>query len=214
MPAIVQGWYNGSEAGVAIASVLCGDANPSGKLPMTWNDRLEDYAAHALNTYPGTWRDDKKEIIDEEYKEGVFVGYRWNDLKKIKPVFAFGHGLSYTTFALSNLRSSSTRMLRSGTITFTVTVKNIGPRAGAEVVQLYIHDSASTVERPYKELKGFQKVYLQPGESKDVSITINAQSLSFFDEATHAWKAELGDFTALVGNSSDNLPLRARFTLE
>ncbi|MCF0196819.1 MAG: glycoside hydrolase family 3 C-terminal domain-containing protein [Bacteroidaceae bacterium] len=214
VPAIVQGWYNGSEAGVAIASVLCGDANPSGKLPMTWNDRLEDYAAHALNTYPGTWRDDKKEIIDEEYKEGVFVGYRWNDLKKIKPVFAFGHGLSYTTFALSNLRSSSTRMLRSGTITFTVTVKNIGPRAGAEVVQLYIHDSASTVERPYKELKGFQKVYLQPGESKDVSITINAQSLSFFDEATHAWKAELGDFTALVGNSSDNLPLRARFTLE
>ena len=212
VPAIVQGWFIGSEAGEALASVLCGDANPSGKLPMTWNDKLEDYAAHALGTYPGTWRADST-IIDEEYKEGVFVGYRWNEAKKVKPVFAFGHGLSYTTFAISNLRLSSNTMNVDGTITATVSVKNTGNRAGAEVVQLYINDAKASVERPYKELKGFQKVYLEPGESKDVNITINKQSLSFFDEVAHDWKAEPGDFTVLVGNASDNVPLKAKFKL-
>lgn len=213
VPAIVQGWFIGSEAGEALASVLCGDANPSGKLPMTWNDKLEDYAAHALGTYPGTWRADST-IIDEEYKEGIFVGYRWNDAKKVKPVFAFGHGLSYTTFSISNLRLSSSTMNADGSVTATVSVKNTGNRAGAEVVQLYINDAKASVERPYKELKGFQKVYLQPGESKDVNITINKQSLSFFDEAAHDWKAEPGDFTVLVGNASDNVPLKAKFKLQ
>ena len=213
VPAIVQGWFIGSEAGEALASVLCGDANPSGKLPMTWNDKLEDYAAHALGTYPGTWRADST-IIDEEYKEGIFVGYRWNDAKKVKPVFAFGHGLSYTTFSISNLRLSSSTMNADGSITATVSVKNTGNRAGAEVVQLYINDAKASVERPYKELKGFQKVYLQPGESKDVNITINRQSLSFFDEAAHDWKAEPGNFTVLVGNASDNVPLKAKFKLQ
>ena len=213
VPAIVQGWFIGSEAGEALASVLCGDANPSGKLPMTWNDKLEDYAAHALGTYPGTWRADST-IIDEEYKEGIFVGYRWNDAKKVKPVFAFGHGLSYTTFSISNLRLSSSTMNADGSITATVSVKNTGNRAGAEVVQLYINDAKASVERPYKELKGFRKVYLQPGESKDVNITINRQSLSFFDEAAHDWKAEPGDFTVLVGNASDNVPLKAKFKLQ
>ncbi len=213
VPAIVQGWFIGSEAGEALASVLCGDANPSGKLPMTWNDKLEDYAAHALGTYPGTWRVDST-IIDEEYKEGVFVGYRWNDLKKVKPVFAFGHGLSYTTFSISDLRLSSDVISQDGTITATVTVKNTGDRAGAEVVQLYINDAKASVERPYKELKGFQKVCLNPGESKEVSITIDRQALSFFDEKAHDWKAEPGEFTALVGNASDNLPLKAKFKLK
>lgn len=213
VPAIVQGWYNGSEAGEALASVLCGDANPSGKMPFTWNDKLEDYAAHALGTYPGTWRDNK-EIIDEEYAEGVFVGYRWNDLKKIKPVFAFGHGLSYTTFQLSNLSLSAPTMTADGQILATVTVKNTGSRAGAEVVQLYINDKKASVERPYKELKGFKKVYLQPGQSTEVTIPITRQSLSFFDEASHAWKAEAGEFTALVGNASDNITLKAKFELK
>lgn len=213
VPAIVQGWFGGSEAGDAIASILCGDANPSGKLPMTWNDKLEDYGAHALNTYPGTWREDHQ-IIDEEYKEGLYVGYRWNDLKKVKPVFAFGHGLSYTTFELSNLRLSDNVMHKDGTITATVTVRNTGDRAGAEVVQLYINDVKASVDRPYKELKGFDKVYLEPGQSKDVKITIDVKALSFFDEAAHDWKAEPGEFTALVGNASDNLPLKAKFRLE
>lgn len=214
VPAIVQGWFGGSQAGEAIASVLCGDANPSGKLPMTWNDRLEDYGAHALGTYPGTWREGDEKIIDEEYKEGIYVGYRWNDLKKVKPVFAFGHGLSYTTFAMSNLRLSDKVMTKDGKLAATVTVTNTGDRAGAEVVQLYINDVKASVDRPYKELKGFDKVYLQPGESKDVTIEINTRSLSFFDEAAHNWKAEEGEFIVLVGNASDNLPLKAKFQLQ
>lgn len=213
VPAIVQGWYNGSEAGEAIAAILTGDANPSGKLPYTWPQKLEDVGAHALNAYPGTWRADKQ-IIDEEYKEGIYVGYRWADKQKTHPLFAFGHGLSYTTFNLSNLRADKTEMTRDGKITFTVTVSNTGKRAGAETVQLYIHDAKSSVDRPYKELKGFTKVYLQPGESKDVSISIANDALSFYDEATSAWKSEDGKFEALVGDASDNLKLKKAFTLK
>lgn len=213
VPAIVQGWYNGSEAGEAIAAILTGDANPSGKLPYTWPQKLDDVGAHALNAFPGTWRADKK-IIDEEYKEGIYVGYRWADKQKTSPLFAFGHGLSYTTFSLSNLRADNSAMTRDGKITFTVTVSNTGKRAGAETVQLYIHDAKSTVDRPYKELKGFAKVYLQPGESKDVSISIANDTLSFYDEATGAWKSEDGKFEALVGDASDNLKLKKAFELK
>lgn len=213
VPAIVQGWYNGSEAGEAFAAILTGDANPSGKLPYTWPQKLDDVGAHALNAFPGTWRADKK-IIDEEYKEGIYVGYRWADKQKTSPLFAFGHGLSYTTFSLSNLRADNSAMTRDGKITFTVTVSNTGKRAGAETVQLYIHDAKSTVDRPYKELKGFAKVYLQPGESKDVSISIANDALSFYDEATGAWKSEDGKFEALVGDASDNLKLKKAFELK
>lgn len=213
VPAIVQGWYLGSESGNALAAVLTGDVNPSGKLPFTWPAKLEDVGAHALNTYPGTWRPDHK-IIDEEYKEGIYVGYRWVDHAKTTPLFAFGHGLSYTQFKLSNLRADKTSMTRDGQITFTVKVTNTGKVAGAEVVQLYIHDEKSSLERPYKELKGFQKVYLEPGESKEVSITINNESLSFYDDKAGAWKSEEGDFEALVGNASDNLPLKLKFQLK
>lgn len=213
VPAIVQGWYIGSVAGEALASVLVGDTNPSGKLPFTWVASLQDVGAHALNTYPGTWRP-KKDIIDIEYKEGIYVGYRWADREKTKPVFAFGHGLSYTTFKISNLRSSANSMSADGTLTFTVNVKNTGSRTGSEVVQLYIHDIKSSVDRPYKELKGFAKVNLKPGESRDVEISIDKRALSFYDEQSRDWKAEPGKFEALVGNASDNLPLKATFELK
>lgn len=213
VPAIVQGWYIGSVAGEALAAVLTGDTNPSGKLPFTWHASLKDVGAHALNTYPGTWRP-KKDIIDIEYKEGIYVGYRWTDLKKIKSTFAFGHGLSYTTFAISNLRTSAKSMQSDGTLTFTVNVKNTGKREGSEVVQLYIHDVKSSVDRPYKELKGFAKVNLKPGESRDVEITIDKRALSFYDELSHDWKAEPGKFEALVGNASDNLSLKTAFELK
>ena len=211
--AIVQGWYLGSEAGEALASILVGDANPSGKLPFTWPGKLDDVGAHALNTYPGTWRSDKK-IIDEDYKEGLYVGYRWVDHAKTKPDFAFGHGLSYTTFRLSNLRLSANTMTKDGHITLTVNVKNTGSREGAEVVQLYIHDVKSSLERPYKELKGFAKVGLKPGESKDVSIDVNNEALSFYDDRAGKWTSEAGEFVALVGTSSDSLPLKAAFSLK
>lgn len=218
--AIVQAWFIGSEAGNAIADVLMGDANPSGKLPFTWYARLNDCGAHALNTYPGTWRSAKdksagsSKIIDEEYKEGVYVGYRWTDKNNIKPTFAFGHGLSYTTFSMSNLRQSAKEMTRDGKLTFTVTVKNTGSKRGAETVQLYIKDKKSSVDRPVKELKGFKKVWLEPGEQKDVDMTIDNNALAYYDETTGTWKSEDGEFEALVGNASDNIMLKSRFMLK
>lgn len=218
--AIVQAWFIGSEAGNAIADVLMGDANPSGKLPFTWYARLNDCGAHALNTYPGTWRSAKdksagsSKIIDEEYKEGVYVGYRWTDKNNIKPTFAFGHGLSYTTFSMSNLRQSAKEMTRDGKLTFTVTVKNTGSKRGAETVQLYIKDIKSSVDRPVKELKGFKKVWLEPGEQKDVDMTIDNNALAYYDETTGTWKSEDGEFDALVGNASDNIMLKSRFMLK
>lgn len=218
--AIVQSWFIGSEAGNAIADVLAGDANPSGKLPFTWYASLNDCGAHALKTYPGTWRNtnDKAagsdKVIDEEYKEGIYVGYRWTDKHNIRPTFAFGHGLSYTTFSISNLRLSSKEMTRNGKLTFTVTVKNTGTRRGAETVQLYIKDIKPIIDRPVKELKGFKKVWLDAGEQQDVDITIDNSALAYYDEATSAWKSDNGEFEALIGNASDNTTLKGRFALK
>lgn len=213
VPAIVQGWFIGSEAGEALASVLVGDANPSGKLPFTWYQRLDDCGAHALNAFPGVWRDDYK-IIDEEYKEGIFVGYRWTDKQKIRPLFAFGHGLSYTTFKLGKLVADKKQLTAGGQISFTVSVTNTGSRAGSETVQLYISDKQCSVERPVKELKAFQKVFLQPGESQDVTLTIGCDALSFYNEAKGQWTAEPGIFEALVGTVSDNLTGKISFELQ
>ena len=212
--AIVQGWFIGSEAGNALADVLLGRVNPSGKLPFTWYEALEDCAAHALNTYPGTWRADDSKIIDEEYKEGVFVGYRWTDRQRRRPAYAFGHGLSYTTFSLSKAVADKKEITAADNITFTVSVKNTGAVAGAEVVQLYVADKKASVERPLKELKAFQKVFLQPGESRDVRLTIGRDALSFYDEATSSWKAEPGEFEALIGTASDQISSKVKFLLK
>ena len=213
VPAIMQGWFIGSEAGEALASVLVGDANPSGKLPFTWYQRLDDCGAHALNAFPGVWRDDYK-IIDEEYKEGIYVGYRWTDKQKIRPLFAFGHGLSYTTFKLGKLMADKQQLSAGGQISFTVNVTNTGSRAGGETVQLYISDKQCSVDRPVKELKAFQKVFLQPGESRDVTLTIGCDALSFYNEAKGEWTAEPGAFEALVGTASDNLTGKITFELQ
>lgn len=209
---IVQGWFLGSTAGEALADVLTGRANPSGKLPYTWWQKLNDVPAHKLNTYPGTWRKDEK-IIDEEYKEGIFVGYRWVDKEKVTPVFAFGHGMSYTTFKIGKATADKAKLAQGDSITFTVSVENTGTKAGAEVVQLYVRDCKSSLVRPYKELKAFKKVYLKPGEVKEVKLTIGTDALSFFDDKAHKWTAEPGDFEALIGNSSDNLKQKVKFVL-
>ena len=215
VPAVVQGWFIGSESGKAIASVLAGDVNPSGKLPFTWYANLNQCGAHALNAYPGTWRPDHK-IIDEEYKEGIFVGYRWLDKQKKKqaPLFPFGYGLSYTTFKLGKLKADKTSMTSDEKITFTIDITNTGSLAGAETVQLYISDKKCSVERPLKELKAFQKVMLQPGETKTVSLTIDQQALSFYNETLSQWTAEPGTFEALVGTASNQLPARCSFELK
>ena len=212
VPAIVQGWFIGSEAGEALASVLAGDVNPSGKLPFTWYARLEDCGAHATGSYPGTWRDGHQ-IIDEAYKEDIFVGYRWTDKQHIKPLFPFGYGLSYTTFKVSNLRADKKEMTADDQLTITVDVKNVGFSAGAEVMQLYIGDTKSSQPRPVKELKGFKKVYLEPGETQQVSFTIDRSALSFYDEKTGDWTAEPGEFVAMVNNSSAPTHNLIRFML-
>ena len=207
--AIIQGWYIGSEAGNALADVIMGKVNPSGKLPFTWYTRLEDCAAHALNTYPGEWHDG---MLEEEYKEGVYVGYRWTDKQKKCPTYAFGYGMSYTTFKISDVKADSKTIADDKPITVTATVTNTGKVAGAETVQLYIHDVKSSIDRPVKELKGFQKVFLEPGESKTVSITVDVNALKFYDESISDWRAEKGDFEALVGNASDNITAKVKFS--
>ena len=204
VPAIVQAWYLGTEAGSAIASVLMGDANPSGKLPFTFPAKLEDVPAHQLGEYPSGTKNGK--IFDEKYNESIFVGYRWTDKQnKVKPLFPFGHGLSYTTFAYSKPTADKKTMSVDDTITFTVRVKNTGARHGQEVVQLYISDKKSSLPRPIKELKGFSKVSLAPGEEKAVSITVAKDALSFFDDAKHEWVAEPGRFEAVIAASAADI---------
>lgn len=212
VPSIVQAWYLGTESGNAIASVLMGDVNPSGKLPFTFPVALEDVGAHKLGEYPGVPRNDGSGIVDEKYNEGIFVGYRWAEKNKIAPLFPFGHGLSYTTFAYGTPVASSKTMTADGNIQVSLTVKNTGAVAGKEVVQLYIGDEKSSVPRPVKELKGFRKVELLPGEEKEVVFTITDDDLKFFDAAAHAWKAEPGKFKAYVAASATDV--RATLTFE
>ena len=213
VPAVVQAWFIGSESGEAIASVLAGDVNPSGKLPFTWYASLGQCGAHATGSYPGTWREDYK-IIDEEYKEGIYVGYRYTDANGLKPLFAFGHGLSYTTFKLGKAVADKQVMTADGKLTITVPVTNTGSRAGSETVQLYIAAKGSKVDRPVKELKAFQKVYLQPGETRDVTLTIGTDALSYYDETTSQWRADAGKYEALLGTASNKLSTKYTFKLE
>ena len=185
VPAILQAWFLGSEAGNAIADVLFGDVNPSGKLPYTWYQRLDDCGAHALKA-----------------------------LQKIRPLFAFGHGLSYTTFKLGKPVADKKQLTADEKISFTVNVTNTGTRVGAETVQLYVCDKKASVDRPVKELKAFQKVFLLPGESRDVTLTIGRDALSFYDEVKGQWTAEPGQFEALIGTASDSLTGKCLFELK
>ena len=207
--AIVQGWYGGSESGHALADVLTGAVNPSGKLPFTMPKSLIDGPLKTERQYPGI-REEGKQWWQEYYDEGVFIGYRWYDTQNIPVDFAFGHGLSYTTFEIG--KASVKRSGAGWKVSATVT--NTGKVAGAEVVQLYVSDSEASVARPAKELKGFEKVYLNPGESKKVSFTINKEALSFFDADKHEWVAEPGEFHALIGASSADIRADLPFTLK
>ena len=213
VPAVVQAWFIGSEAGEAIASVLAGDVNPSGKLPFTWYASLDQCGAHATGSFPGTWREDYK-IIDEEYKEDIYVGYRWTDSKGLRPLFPFGFGLSYTTFKLGKAQADKQQLTNGQQISFIVPVTNTGSRAGSETVQLYIAAKDSKVERPVKELKAFQKVYLQPGETRNVTLTIGTDALSYYDETSSSWRADAGKFEAFIGTASNNLPVKCPFQLK
>jgi len=207
VPAIAQVWFGGSEAGHGIADVLFGDVCPSGKLPFTFPIQLEDGPAHQ----PGcVFPNDSLTC----YNEGIYVGYRWFEHKNIKPLFAFGHGLSYTTFEYGDASLSRNSLREGGSVRLSVPVRNTGSVAGAEVVQLYIRDPQAFVDRPEKELKGFEKVYLEPGQTSTVEFTITADALSYFDETAHKWVAEPGEFIALVGSASDDIRTTASFKLK
>ena len=205
--AIVEAWYCGSQAGTALADVLFGKVNPSGKLPMTFPVRLEDNGAHALNAY------DRK-ATRVEYKEGIFVGYRWAQKKDVKPLFAFGHGLSYTTFSYGDASVSKAAIPANGTLSVSVDVTNTGNREGKEVVQLYIGDDEASVERPVMELKGFRKIALKPGETQKVSFTIEPDMLKFYDVNASDWTLEKGTFTAYVGAASDDIRTKVSFEVK
>ena len=212
VPAIVQDWYIGSEAGPALAAILMGDANPSGKLPFTFPVKLEDNSAHALGEFV---YERKNEVVDVKYNESIFVGYRWADKqKKVKPLFAFGHGLSYTTFEYGKAMADKKEMGMDEVLTITVPVTNTGNREGLEVVQLYISDLKSSLPRPLKELKGFQKVRLVPGETKEITFTIAKDALSFYDDAQQIWIAEPGKFEAIVAASATDIKSKVVFNLK
>ncbi|MFT5298604.1 MAG: beta-glucosidase [Colwellia sp.] len=201
--AIVWGWYGGMEAGHAFADVLFGKINPSGKMPITLPEKLEHTAPIALNDY------NEKESL---YSEGVFIGYRWFEQQHIKPTFTFGHGLSYTEFEVSNIQFSREIMRGNDNIIVTAQVKNTGEMAGSEVVQLYLHDKQASVDRPIKELKGFDKVFLQPGETQQISIELSKRDLSFWDIKTNDWLAEPGEFEVQLGTSLDKILLKKTFS--
>jgi len=203
--AVVQAWYLGQETGNAIADVLFGDVNPSGKLPTTFPKRLQDNPAY-LN-YPG----ENGQVL---YGEGLFVGYRYYDKKDIAPLFPFGYGLSYTTFAYRDLQLSKHKFSAGETIGFSVDVENTGSRAGKEIVQVYVRDTQSRLVRPEKELQAFAKVMLEPGETKTVEFTLDQEALSYYDPASKRWVAESGEFQVLVGSSSRNIHLVESFDFE
>ncbi|MBO4820077.1 MAG: glycoside hydrolase family 3 C-terminal domain-containing protein [Prevotella sp.] len=213
VPAVIQGWFLGSEAGLALADVLTGETCPSGKLPFTWLAKLEDCGAHTTGSYPGTWRADH-EVIDEEYKEDIFVGYRWSDRQKVKPLFPFGHGLSYTTFKMFDVTTDKRELTANDSLTVTVSVSNTGKVPGATTVQLYISDKKCSLPRPEKELKAFKKVFLSPSEQRVVKLTIGRDALSFYDDRTQQWTAEPGDFEALVGFSAGDIKSKVKFKLK
>lgn len=218
--AILYAWYLGQNGNIALAEILSGETNPSGKLPITIEKDFKDSPGHDyvpagtnLNT---TWEDDINmdfPIHEIKYKEGVLVGYRWYDTKGIEPLFHFGYGLSYTTFSFSNVNISKKEFNKGDTLSVEFTVTNTGNVEGAEVAQVYVRDIQSSVLRPFKELKGFKKVFLKPGESKTVRITLREKDFSYWDENKKDWYAEPGEFEILIGSSSKDIKLKTRVKL-
>jgi beta-glucosidase len=209
VPAMLQTWYPGEEGGTALTDILFGNVNPSGRLPITWEKRLEDNPAYA-NYYPqpGT-----NKIV---YKEGIFVGYRGYEHNGTKPLFPFGFGLSYTTFKYSNLSVKPAANSGNGSgplyeVTFDVT--NTGKRAGADVAQVYVGEEQAKVPRPAKELKGFQRVDLRPGETRKVTIPLNARAFTYYDVDGKRWHADPDSFNVLVGRSVEDIQLQGKVKL-
>ena len=205
VPAILDLWYGGQEGGNAIADILFGDANPSGKLPVSFVKEWKDSPAYGH--YPG-------ENLQVDYAEGIYVGYRYFDKHKVEPLFPFGYGLSYTKFDYSDLKVSPDHVVPGKPVEVSLRVHNGGSRSGAEVVELYVHDGHSSVDRPTQELKGFRRVDLAPGETKDVQFTLDRGAMAFYSAAKKDWLAEPGEFDVLVGSSSRDIKLKGSFNLQ
>jgi beta-glucosidase len=205
VPAFFETWYPGQEGGIALAQLLFGDYSPSAKLPISWERRWEDSAVHD-SYYP---KDTGKKIV---YSEGVFLGYRHFDKIGIKPLFPFGYGLSYTTFAYKNLSLTPATISGMQTATVSFDIANTGTRAGAEVAEVYVGEANAKVPRPVKELKGFAKVELAPGETKHVSITLDQRAFSYYDVGKHAWTADAGDYKIYVARSAEQVELSGVIT--
>jgi beta-glucosidase len=195
--AMLMSWFNGSEGGNAIADVLLGNVNPSGKLPFTFPASLADSPAFSLGTFPGD--------NNVEYKEGSLVGYRWFDTKKVKPLFPFGFGISYTDFSYNGLKTDKINYSSDEIINISMELKNTGKCDGDEVVQLYIHRLNSQVEWPEKELKGFIRVSLKAGESKSVTMKLPVSQLRYWDAKIHDWRLENGTIQIMIGSSSSDI---------
>ena len=205
VPAIVDMWYGGQEGGNAIADVLFGEANPSGKLPVSFVKAWRDSPAYGH--YPG-------ENLEVEYAEGIYVGYRYFDTKKVEPLFPFGYGLSYTKFDYSDLKISPGRTSSRKPVEVSLRVRNSGSRPGAEVVELYVHDGHASVDRPVQELKGFRRVELAAGEAKTVSFALDHAAMAFYSTTKKDWVTEPGRFDVLVGSSSRDIRVKGSFVLE
>ena len=207
IPGIIEAWYPGQEGGTALAQILFGEYSPSGKLPASFERQWEDNPTFkTYYTKPGE--------LQVDYSEGVFVGYRHYDRATVKPLFPFGYGLSYTTFSYSNLKVSPGAGNLNQPVTVTFDLKNTGKREAAEVAQVYVGDTHASVPRPVKELKGFARVQLKPGESRRVSVTLDRRAFSFYDVKKKDWSAESGQFGILVGSSSQKIELQGAFNLQ
>ena len=202
VPSVIEAWYGGMEVGTAIANVLFGDVNPSGKLPLTFPKKLSDSPAHrSERTFPG---------VEEKvfYDEGIYVGYRYFNKEQIEPLFPFGYGLSYTTFNYKNLKLNKEKFSKNDTVTVSVDIANTGNRSGMEIIQLYVQDIESSTDRPPKELKQFEKVKLEQNERKTVEFNLAYDDFSFYDDSTHGWVVEPGIFNIMIGSSSRDIHLQ------
>jgi len=222
VPAIIYAWYLGQNGYTALAEILSGKTNPSGKLPITIEKKFEDspgfgYIPSGMELYTG-WGGDviapKIPVIDINYKEDVFVGYRWYESKKITPLYPFGFGLSYTSFEFGSAKASSNEISKNGTVTVEFELRNTGRRAGAEVAQLYVQPLKSKVERPVKELKAFAKMELKAGETKTVTLKLKGSEFAYWDVKSHTWKVDAGNYNLLIGPASNNIKQTVKITIK
>ncbi|MBK5272009.1 MAG: glycoside hydrolase family 3 C-terminal domain-containing protein, partial [Bacteroidia bacterium] len=207
VPSILWSWFGGMEAGNAVADLLSGKVNPSGKLPFTLPVSLDQSPAHALGNFPGR-------NLKVNYEEDILVGYRWFDTKEIVPQFPFGYGLSYTNFSISNFSTDKSSYGKNEIIHTKFTIKNTGSSYGAEVAQLYVSDPVCSVLRPEKELKAFEKIFLKPGETKTVEMQLKVADLAFYDESKKSWNAEAGEYILQLGNSSSDIFQKVKISVK